>query len=130
VRGVVAAPVRFEGAAAEPPRDEVFLAGTEQAVFRSGAEMAARRVFGIQSPRDGSIFAVDPDMPPAAQRVRFEGASGTWMLDGRKVAHGSGAWWSPWPGRHELRWTAPDGVTSQVVRFEVRGAGVKTARTP
>ncbi|MDB5818050.1 MAG: penicillin-binding protein [Rhizobacter sp.] len=127
VAGVVAAPVRFEGAATEPARDEVFLAGTEQAVFRSGAQMAAGRVFGIRSPRDGSIFAVDPDMPPAAQRIRFEGAAGTWTLDGKHIARSSGVWWSPWPGRHELRWTALDGVTTQTVRFEVRGAAVKTA---
>ncbi len=44
---------------------------------------AAAQRFGIISPRDGSVFAIDPDIPPAAQRITFEGERGSWLLDGR-----------------------------------------------
>jgi penicillin-binding protein 1C len=107
----------------EPSRAELFLVGTEQRVQRSSAQLQAQRPFGITSPRDGSIFALDPDMPPAAQRIVFEGESGTWMLDGRRLGHASAYRWSPWPGRHELALLDHDGRTVQAVRFEVRGAG-------
>jgi len=127
-RGVVGLPVRFE-ANREPPRDEVFIAGTEQALQRAGAQVAAARVFGITSPRDGSIFALDPDMPPTVQRIRFEGESGTWELDGRRIGSGPLLHWSPWPGRHTLRLLGIDGRPLQTVRFEVRGATLKAARS-
>jgi penicillin-binding protein 1C len=125
--GVTGAHVTFE-AQREPARDEVFIVGTEQSEQRASEQMSgdARR-FGITSPRDGSIFAVDPDMPPAAQRVTFEGAQGTWVLDGKRLASASHLTWSPWPGRHELSLLGRDGQPLQTIRFEVRGAGVKTA---
>jgi len=120
--GVVSARVDL-AAGREPARDELFLAGTEQRVQRGSAQLQPLRRFGITSPRDGSIFALDPDMPPAAQRIVFEGESGTWVLDGRRLGHGSAHVWSPWPGRHELALLGRDGRTVQAVRFEVRGAG-------
>jgi penicillin-binding protein 1C len=136
--GVVLTPVRYEAvragtAPAEAARPEVFLAGTEQAVWRAGSQLdtAAKGAFGIRLPRDGSIFALDPDIPPASQQLRFEGEPGTWVLDGRVLGSGPRWRWSPWPGRHELRLVARDGRTLQTVRFEVRGAAVRpSGRTP
>ena len=84
--------------------------------------------FGITSPLDGSLFAIDPDMPPAAQRITFEGENGTWMLDGKRLGAGRMLRWSPWPGRHELTLLAPNGKVVASVRFEVRGAGVKSVK--
>ncbi len=124
--GVVKVPVQFE-ARREPARDEVFIAGTEQAMQRASAQVLGVSHFGIASPRDGSLFAIDPDIPPAAQRIGFEGEHGTWVLDGKRLGAGRRIAWSPWPGRHELRWIGRDGVATQTVRFEVRGAGVKPA---
>ncbi len=124
--GVVAARIAFD-AAREPTRDEVFLAGTEQVVQRATAQVGGTERFGIVSPRDGSIFAIDPDMPPAAQRITFEGESGVWMLDGKRLGVGRRLTWSPWPGRHRLALVGQDGATLEAVRFEVRGAGVKAA---
>ena len=69
----------------EPTRDEVFLAGSERALQRATAEVGGARRFGITSPRDGSVFALDPDIPPAAQRITFEGEHGKWVLDGRPL---------------------------------------------
>ncbi|HKX44649.1 MAG TPA: penicillin-binding protein 1C, partial [Burkholderiaceae bacterium] len=82
--GVVATRVAFD-ARREPARDEWFLAGTEQAVVRGSAQLDPNPRFGIASPRDGSIFAIDPDMPSAAQRITFEGEPGTWVLDGKRL---------------------------------------------
>ena len=125
--GVVNAKVGFD-AQREPARNEVFIAGTEQPQQRASTQLSGAQVFGITSPRDGSIFALDPDMPPAAQRIRFEGEAGVWILDGRRLGSGPHKSWAPWPGRHTLKLLGRDGAPLQTVRFEVRGAGVKTAQ--
>ena len=127
--GVVAMRVAFD-AQREPARDEWFIAGTEQAPQHASARLdASAQRFGITSPRDGSVFAIDPDMPGAVQRITFEGEHGTWVLDGKRLGMGHRLAWAPWPGRHELALLARDGSALQTVRFEVRGAGVKPART-
>ena len=123
---VVRAAVAFD-AKREPPRDEVFIAGTEQARQRASTQVAGAERYGITSPRDGSIFAIDPDMPPAAQRITFEGEAGVWLLDGKRVGAAQKLAWSPWPGRHELTLQARDGQPIQTIRFEVRGAGLKAS---
>jgi penicillin-binding protein 1C len=122
--GVVMAAVQFD-AKREPPRDEVFVKGTEQTAQRASAQVTGTERYGITSPRDGSIFAVDPDMPPAAQRITFEGETGVWVLDGKRLGAAPKLAWAPWPGRHELVLQRGSGETIQTVRFEVRGAGLK-----
>ena len=122
--GVVARRIAFEDRR-EAERDELFLAGSERTLQRATAEAARAERYGIASPRDGSIFAIDPDIPPAAQRITFEGERGTWRLDGRAIGVGDRLRWAPWPGRHRLELVGASGQTLQSVRFEVRGAGVK-----
>ena len=122
--GVVATRVAFE-AQREPARDEFFIAGTEPAVQRAGAQVTQPQRFGITRPRAGSIFALDPDMPRAAPRITFEGAAGNGLLDGKRLGNASRLTWAPWPGRHELALLSRDGAVVETVRFEVRGAGVK-----
>jgi penicillin-binding protein 1C len=134
--GVVVAPVQFD-ARREPPRDEVFVKGTEQTMQRASAQVAGNgprsgplrdpERYGITSPRDGSIFAIDPDMPPSAQRITFEGEPGVWLLDGKRVGAVPQLAWAPWPGRHELTLQRGSGEKIQTVHFEVRGAGLKAA---
>ena len=127
--GVVSARVQFDSQR-EPARDELFAAGTEQPHQRAGTQLSGMPVFGISSPRDGSLFALDPDMPPLSQRIRFEGEAGVWVLDGKRLGSGAGLWWAPWPGRHTLELLGRDGKSLHSVRFEVRGAGLKTALGP
>jgi len=127
--GVVARRIAFDGQR-EPDRDELFLAGSERARLRATGEVVRGARYGIASPRDGSIFAIDPDIPPAAQRITFEGEHGTWRLDGRAIGSGERLRWAPWPGRHRLELVAPSGETLQTVAFEVRGAGVRGERAP
>ena len=124
--GVVRARVAFERGR-EPAREELFLAGTGQRRPLPAAEQDVRR-FGIVSPRDGSIFALDPDMPPAVQRITFEGEAGVWLLDGRRVGEGTDLHWAPRPGRHRLTLLGRDGRALQTVRFEVRGAALRASR--
>lgn len=124
--GVVPMAIRFDDQR-EAARDEVFVAGTEQALWSAGTQVRGTQRFGIASPRDGSIFAIDPDMPPAAQRIVLEGEAGTWWMDGKALGQGERLHWAPWPGRHELKLTGRDGALLQMVRFEVRGAEVRTA---
>jgi penicillin-binding protein 1C len=122
--GVEQVAIRFEPVR-EPPRTEWFLAGTGRAVLRSGAPAEAARPFGITTPRDGSLFALAPDIPPHAQKIVFEGEHGVWMLDGRRLATGERVRWTPWPGRHRLTLLGPDRDVLQTVVFEVRGASVR-----
>ncbi len=125
--GVVNERVLFD-AAREPAREEVFVRGTEQGRQTAGTQMANAQRYGITSPRDGSLFAIDPDIPPAAQRISFEGEHGLWVLDGKRLGSAKEWSWAPWPGQHELKLLARDGQALQTVRFEVRGAEARQGR--
>ncbi|SAL12032.1 penicillin-binding protein 1C [Caballeronia choica] len=119
----------------EPSRDDWFLRGTQMtniglsaaasaaAFDASGSQGAAK----IGSPTDGTIFALDPDIPASAQRVWFESAGGAaganaWQLDGKPLSRAARVAWLPWPGRHTLELVDAKGVVIDKVGFEVRGA--------
>ena len=121
----------------EPSRDDWFLSGTEMSriALSANAEGASARngAARIATPTDGTIFALDPDIPAARQRVWFESAQGApagsvWRLDG-KVAGSSARMarmaWLPWPGHHTLELVDGQGVVVDSVKFEVRGAFAK-----
>ena len=76
------------------------------------------------------MFAIDPDIPPAAQRITFEGEHGKWVLDGKPLGSAERVRWAPWPGRHRLALLGGDNRELQSVSFEVRGAGVKPPAAP
>jgi penicillin-binding protein 1C len=86
------------------------------AMARSAASVA-----GITSPTDGAIYALDPDMPAAAQRITLRGRAGTWVLDGRVLGRGRQLQWAPRPGRHVLALRDERGRLLQQLGFEVRG---------
>ena len=123
--GLLRRAVHFEGVA-EAARDEWFIAGTElasvRAALRSSREPGHAPRFGIEHPRDGAIFAIDPDMPPSLQRIVFSGAAGNWLLDGKPIGSGARIAWAPWPGRHRLELRGRDGTLRHGISFEVRGA--------
>jgi penicillin-binding protein 1C len=91
---------------------------------RAGEQIAGRRVIGIDAPRDGTIVALDPDMPAAVQRIALRGEPGQWWLDGRLLGQGARLDWRPWPGHHRLELRDVRGRTIDAVAFEVRGARV------
>lgn len=126
--GVVSARTEFEGTL-EPPRQELFIAGTEPNQKRRKSRMVGAPHFGITSPLDGSLFALDPDMPPTSQRITFEGEHGIWVLDGKSLGASRSLRWAPQLGRHELTLLAANGKPVQRVQFEVRGAGMKATKS-
>ena len=108
--GVVAAQVGFKQDR-EPPRRELFIAGTEQSTLLPNTQVRADssnrvRDHGVATPRGGSIFALDPDIPAHAQRITFAGEAGIWLLDGNRIGDQAQPQaqllWAPWPGRHRL----------------------------
>ncbi|MDB5848016.1 MAG: penicillin-binding protein [Rhodoferax sp.] len=92
----------------------------------STINLAASR---ITAPAPGTIIALDPDIPPRHQRLRFlaEGADPRWRLDGKPLGRGAELSWLPWPGRHKVQLVDARGTTLDEIQIEVRGAGVKAA---
>ncbi len=144
--GLVRQDVRFgpdaQGQPLEGQRAEWFIDGTQQPLFAmdSGASGAYPASAGgqnglqvrIQSPTPGTVIALDPDIPPARQRLWFEasgeGSGLRWRIDGRELGRGARWGWLPWPGRHLVELTDARGQVLDSLRFEVRGAGVRAGR--
>jgi penicillin-binding protein 1C len=107
----------------EPARQEWFLRGTETALVE--AVPAARRAPAIVYPADGSIIAVDPDIPDDVERILFR-AEGVgehrWRLDGSDAGSASRPFaWQPLSGEHRLELVDGAGRPVASSRFEVRG---------
>lgn len=133
--GVERVRVQFADAV-EPSRNEWFIAGTAtpQVGLASNAADLARGPAQIGSPVDGTIFALDPDIPAQRQRVWFERASGStarvsWRLDGKALGGAARVAWLPWPGKHRLELVDASGQVTDTVHFEVRGANAKPPRS-
>lgn len=128
--GVISQKIRFDamnGAPAEASRTEWFITGTEQASITYSKKTASRDTLArITSPTNGTIIALDPDIPPASQIVtlKAEGHQLSWLLNGKIVARGNSATWRVWPGKHTLQIRNSKNKVLDEVRFEVRGAGV------
>src|SRR5262249_53299699 len=121
--GVETAHVDFEPAA-EPPRDELFVAGT--AITHIEAKAPEKTHPAIVYPGRGEVIAVDPDIPRELQRVRFEavgaGADAQWRLNGEAIVV-EDALWRPRPGKWLLSLHDRAGQKLDEVSFEVRGGG-------
>jgi penicillin-binding protein 1C len=121
--GVVVRRVRFDGDL-EAARDEYFVAGTEMTEVRiAGSPPRAR----IAYPGEGTIVALDPDIPAAQQRIALRasgvGAGGSWRIDGQPVGDAEAVTLRmPAPGRHRVALLDAHGREVDAVRFEVRGA--------
>ena len=90
------------------------------------------RTRASRSGDDRSVIALDPDIPPTVQRLRFESAApvaaGTaWRLDGKRLGAARPLPWAPWPGHHVLELVDAKGVVLDTVSFDVRGAQAKPA---
>lgn len=137
--GVERRTVTFAGAL-EPAREELFVAGTAlgrvQAASADHGAVARAANPAIASPADGTVFALDPDIPPAVQRVwlQAQGVNGqtarhvSWRLDGKPLGRGGTVAWLPWPGRHRLELLDQRGEVVDRVQIEVRGATVREPR--
>lgn len=120
--------------AVEAPRQEWFIQGTQQSRFAlvatPGKAPSQSGVPRITAPANGTIIALDPDIPPQHQRLRFtaEGNKLRWQMDGKPFAQGASAQWLPWPGRHVVQLVNARGEALDEIRLEVRGAGVVASR--
>ncbi len=140
----------------EAAREEWFVPGTQQALFaidsvasddavasrpgatprKAGSEpmqdaASDTPLARITAPAPGTIIAIDPDIPPERQRLRFAASGGRdlrWRIDGRERARGATWAWLPWPGRHQLELVDAQGKVHDTLQFEVRGAGVRAAQ--
>ena len=84
----------------------------------------------IAQPIDKTVFALDPDIPPAAQRLRLAPSQALprgwrWRLDGRVLGAATPIAWSPWPGAHKLELLDAQGAVREIAAFEVRGATLR-----
>jgi penicillin-binding protein 1C len=124
-------------AAPEPPsqvrrqQGEWFVEGTAPSSGRTVKVTAAEA--RISYPGEGAILALDPDIPPAMQRVFLAatgGAVAVWMLDGERLGHADLPWaWVPVAGKHELKLVArSSGQVLDSVRFQVRGRDALSSR--
>lgn len=144
--GLVRQPVRFAGVGLDADRQEWFIAGTEQAEFALESEAAgAGGIKGnaqnpaknfaarIVSPVSGSIVALDPDIPPAQQRLWLR-ASGVgqqpvrWRSGELILGQGAELPWLPVPGQHLLELIDAQGRVLDSVRLQVRGAGLQSTQ--
>ncbi|WP_137937640.1 penicillin-binding protein 1C [Chitinivorax sp. B] len=116
-KGIVTQVIRYEPAV-EPARMERFLAGTEAQVIHLAGEVGSH----IRYPSPGEVIALDPDIPLARQRIRFEATgSGQWVLNGKALgAPADVVWWQPAPGRYTLSWQQGKRAPERI-QFEVRG---------
>lgn len=108
----------------EPERVEWFLAGTEpQAVAQTLALDHPR----ILAPVQGTLIALDPDIPPSRQRIVFEAEAARvpvrWILDGADIGSAADLLvWEPASGRHTISLADEEQRILDTVAFEVRGA--------
>lgn len=121
--GVIASRVVF-AKDIEPTRLEWFLVGTE--LPGSGVQR-----FGglprISVPASGTLIALDPDIPPAQQRIVFEAetvaANSRWVLNAEDIGSAAASLlWEPRPGQHTLALVDEARRTLDTVTFVVRGA--------
>ena len=130
--GIAQLPVSWQRGL-EPPRREWFVAGTElpQPIAQARTPQADGGL--IAAPVDRSILALDPDIPQAAQKLRFAAAPGvpagwSWRLNGKRLGPARDMLWPLWPGRHELELVDAQGRRRDAVGFEVRGAEVRAPK--
>lgn len=115
---------------------EYYLAGTEPRMGdASGQATLASASPKISYPLTGMTLAIDPDIPPQAQRVRFRAAGAepgmAWELNG--VLLGSvedSSLWRLVPGRYELRLLFPDHREAERVSFQVRDVAIASSVRP
>ena len=124
--GVETRQINFENNI-EASRREYFLPGTAQDTIYAASTDTRSQAAAITNPVDGSVYALDPDIPPANQRVVFQSTglrAPQWWLDGKLLGRGARLAWFPQPGRHVL--VMRDGAkVAGTVKFEVRGAFFK-----
>jgi len=119
----------------EAARAEYFLPGTEMsriALAASAPAPASGRMV-IRTPADGTIIALDPDIPADNQRLQLLSttpaggahAAVRWYIDGRFLGDANPFDWYPVPGDHLIEARDGNGQTQDRVRVNIRGAQLR-----
>jgi penicillin-binding protein 1C len=121
----------------EPDRSDVFIGDTGVDRVRLGAPLmlAEAAALRIAQPVDGTILALDPDIPALNQKVWLRaaglagqaGADVRWRVDGKVAGSGAEMPWAPWPGRHTIELLDGKGAVRDRAAVEVRGAVLRQA---
>jgi penicillin-binding protein 1C len=124
-RGIIAQELHFSPPI-ESPRREWFIDGTEISEVKMVAQNSAGQQLQakILYPTNGTVIAMDPDIPTKHQLVQFSSRGGdkiSWIVDGETVGNGTEVEWAPSGGRHKLVLKDLQGVELDSVNFEVRG---------
>ncbi len=124
--------VRIKMELSESPQTEWFLRGTEPLEIKKGDPTLQPK---ISSPTQGSVIALDPDIPPNQQRVLFEAdpctSSYSWILNGKEMTETQGRFlWPPEKGRYKLELRDRQKRLRDSVDFEVRGSAKKVDDAP
>jgi len=110
----------------EAARDEWFVRGTEPATI----QVAVRESHGvgarITSPTDGTIVALDPDIPATRQLIQLASGdparAGCWQVNDESLGCAtSPVRWRPQPGDHVIRLLDDSGAERDRVSLTVRG---------
>ncbi len=120
--GVIEKNVQF-GAGMEPGRTEWFVKGTEPDFVE---QHPASRMPKITYPAEGTIIAVDPDIPEEQQLVFFESnadaGSFLWVLNNRVIGSTSDiVLWRPKAGEYTLSLVDAKKAVIDSVDFRVKG---------
>lgn len=111
----------------EAGRDEWFLRGTEPANSVIAAREASGAGARILTPADGTIIALDPDIPPARQRVLLQSGdaaqAGCWTVNDEPLGCSvSPLRWSPVAGDVVIRLLDASGKERDRATLVVRGS--------
>lgn len=115
----------------EPARIEAFIGDTGQSDFSPGPPAAGSDGWRIAEPVDGTILALDPDIPAGRQRLRLRAVDisartvshAAWYVDGGHYADSGLSDWQPLPGRHVIELRGEDGMVLDRVEIDVRRGG-------
>ncbi|NEN74748.1 penicillin-binding protein 1C [Pelistega sp. NLN82] len=129
-KGVVVEQIEYKPAI-EPSRKEYFIEGTQQQSIRLVSSIAASQegVGMISMPTDGTIIALDPDIPAENQQLRLEARMVNqqlskqiqWVLNGKAVSQSNPAYIPLQAGSFKLELLSLSGEKLDEVHFQVRG---------
>lgn len=126
--GVEARTIVF-GGGLEPARTEYFLGDTAQARFAPPDGRGHHGRPRIAEPVDGTLLALDPDIPWDRQRLRLRAVDAggrpvpgaRWFLDGKPYGEEPAPDWAPRSGTHVFELRDARGVLLDRARVIVRG---------
>ena len=111
----------------EARRDEWFVRGTEPASTQIAERETSSAGARIVMPTDGTIIALDPDIPAAHQRVQLKSGdvaqAGCWAVNDEHLGCSAAPMaWSPAAGNAVIKLMDADGKALDRVTVVVRGA--------